>query len=99
MIRSSLALVGATLVASSILPAQAEEADPNAIVALQFAVGGDHKGVRASGAKGVCLKGTFAPAPTAAALSKAPQFSKPVPVTARFSMAAATRRCRTRPSR
>ncbi|KMO31919.1 hypothetical protein VQ02_25105 [Methylobacterium variabile] len=67
-------------------PAQAEEADPGAIVALQFALGGDHKGVRASGAKGVCLKGTFAPAPDAAALSKAPQFAKTVPVTARFSM-------------
>jgi catalase len=86
MIRSSLALVGATLVASSILPARAEEADPNAIVALQFAVGGDHKGVRASGAKGVCLRGAFEPDPQAASLSKAPQFAKPVPVTARFSM-------------
>ena len=86
MIRFSLALVGATLVVSSILPAEAEEADPGAIVALQFAVGGDHKGVRASGAKGICLKGTFTPAPTAASLSKAPQFSKAVPVTARFSM-------------
>lgn len=86
MIRSSLALLGATLVASSILPAKAEETDPGAIVALQFAVGGDHKGVRASGAKGICLRGTFTPTPTAALLSKAPQFAKAVPVTARFSM-------------
>ncbi|WP_232630018.1 catalase family peroxidase [Methylobacterium sp. Leaf118] len=66
--------------------AQAEEADPAAIVAGQFAAGGNHTGVRASGAKGVCLKGTFTPASGAAALSKAPHFAKAVPVTARFSM-------------
>lgn len=66
--------------------AQAEEADPAAIVAGQFAAGGNHAGVRASGAKGVCLKGTFTPASGASALSKAPHFAKAVPVTARFSM-------------
>ncbi|WP_246154704.1 catalase family peroxidase [Methylobacterium oryzihabitans] len=86
MIRSSLVAVSAALLAPFAVPAQAEEADPGAIVALQFALGGDHKGVRASGAKGVCLKGTFTPSPAAAALSKAPQFAKAVPVTARFSM-------------
>ncbi len=66
--------------------AQAEEADPAAIVAAQFAAGGNHPGVRASGAKGVCLSGSFTPAPGAAALSKAPHFRNTVPVTARFSM-------------
>ncbi|AWN37254.1 catalase family peroxidase [Methylobacterium radiodurans] len=66
--------------------ARAEETDAGAIVAAQFAAGGNHTGVRASGAKGVCLKGAFAPAPGAAALSKAPHFTKTVPVTARFSM-------------
>ncbi len=86
MIRSFSVLAGAAVLASSILPAPAQEADPAAIVALQFAVSGDHKGVRASGAKGVCLKGTFTPASDAASLSKAPQFTKTVPVTARFSM-------------
>ncbi|TGD98337.1 catalase family peroxidase [Methylobacterium nonmethylotrophicum] len=86
MIRSLSLLASAAVLASLVAPSQAEEVDPGAIVALQFAVSGDHKGVRASGAKGVCLKGSFAPAPDAAALSKAPQFSKTVPVTARFSM-------------
>ncbi|MCF4126170.1 catalase family peroxidase [Methylobacterium sp. SyP6R] len=86
MIRSFSVLAGAAVLASSILPAPAQEADPAAIVALQFAVSGDHKGVRASGAKGVCLKGSFTPASDAASLSKAPQFTKTVPVTARFSM-------------
>ncbi|CAO4153716.1 catalase family peroxidase [Methylorubrum aminovorans] len=67
-------------------PAVAEEADPAAIVAGMLAAGGNHTGVRASGAKGICLKGEFTPAPGAAALSKAPQFQKAAPVTARFSM-------------
>ncbi|MGX7705992.1 catalase family peroxidase [Methylobacterium sp. Gmos1] len=86
MIRSFSLLASAAVLASFTAPAPAEEADPAAIVALQFAVSGDHKGVRASGAKGVCLKGNFTPASDAASLSKAPQFSKTVPVTARFSM-------------
>ncbi|MDP4022405.1 catalase family peroxidase [Methylobacterium sp. NEAU 140] len=80
-------LAGTAAAACLSAPARAaEEADPAAIVAAQFAAGGDHKGVRASGAKGVCLTGRFAPAPDAAALSKAPHFAKAVPVTARFSM-------------
>ena len=79
-------LAGVTAVACLSVVAQAEEPDPAAIVSAQFAAGGDHKGVRASGAKGVCLKGEFTPAAGAAGLSKAPHFQKPVPVTARFSM-------------
>ncbi|MFH6783826.1 MULTISPECIES: catalase family peroxidase [Methylobacterium] len=91
MIRSLPLLASAAVLASLAAPVSAEEVDPGAIVALQFAVSGNHKGVRASGAKGVCLKGQFTPAADAASLSKAPQFGKsdpamPVPVTARFSM-------------
>jgi catalase len=64
----------------------AQDADPQAIVDGQFAIGGNHPKVRASGAKGVCVKGSFMPAPDAVRLSKAPHFAKTVPVTARFSM-------------
>lgn len=67
-------------------PAPAQEPDPQTIVDAMFKVGGNHAGVRASGAKGFCVKGTFTPTAEAASLSKAPQFAKPVPVTARFSM-------------
>lgn len=63
-----------------------QDADPQAIVDAQFAAAGNQKGVRASGAKGVCVKGTFTPSAEAASLSKAPHFAKTVPVTARFSM-------------
>lgn len=66
--------------------ASAQEADAQAIVDALFAAGGNAPGVRASGAKGVCAKGLFTPSAEAANLSKAPHFTKPVPVTARFSM-------------
>src|SRR3990170_95456 len=50
------------------------------------AVFGKHQGMRTSHAKGICLEGSFTPAPGAANLSKAPEFAHPVPVVARFSM-------------
>ena len=89
MIRIHALLAGTAAAACLLTGARAEETDPGAIVAAQFAAGGNHAGVRASGAKGVCLKGSFMPTPAAASLSKAPQFAKAggtVPVTARFSM-------------
>lgn len=64
----------------------AAEADAQSIVDAQFAIGGNHAKVRASGAKGTCVKGMFTPASDASALSKAPHFAKPVAMTARFSM-------------
>lgn len=73
----------ACLVASSVA---AQQADVQEIVDGQFALGGNHTKVRASGAKGICVKGGFTPSAEAASLSKAPQFAKAVPVTARFSM-------------
>ncbi len=66
--------------------ATAQDADPQAIVDALFAVGGKHPHVRASGAKGVCVTGTFTPSAVAAGLSKTPQFTSASPVTARFSM-------------
>jgi len=67
-------------------PGSSGDADVEAIVNALFAVGGNHTGVRASGAKGVCVKGTFTPSPEAPSLSKASHFAKAVPMTARFSM-------------
>lgn len=82
-ISRSAAMAVACLFASA---ASAEDADPAAIVGAQFAAGGNQTGVRASGAKGVCVKGSFTPSAEAPGLSKAPHFAKTVPVTARFSM-------------
>ena len=47
---------------------------------------GKHPGDRAAHTKGICLTGQFMPAPDAPSLSKAPQFAKPVGITARFSL-------------
>ena len=70
----------------TVRPATAEEATPEAIVSGLRAVAGNPPGVRASNAKGTCVKGAFTPTAEAAALSKAPMFAKPTPITARFAM-------------
>jgi catalase len=66
--------------------ASAEQPDTQAIVDALFKAGGNQPNVRGSGAKGVCVKGTFTPSAEAPGLSKAPHFTKTLPVTARFSM-------------
>lgn len=66
--------------------ASASDADPQTIVEKMFTLAGNRKGVRASGAKGMCAKGTFTPSAEAASLSKAPHFAKTTPMTVRFSM-------------
>jgi len=50
------------------------------------AVFGKHPGDRAAHTKGICLTGLFTPSVDAPSLSKAPQFAKPVPIVARFSL-------------
>jgi catalase len=67
-------------------PGSSGDADVGAIVDAMFAVSGNHKGLRASGAKGVCVKGAFTPTPEAPGLTKAPHFAKPTTMTGRFSM-------------
>jgi catalase len=59
---------------------------PVALVeALNKIGGGPREGYRANHAKGVMVAGQFTPSPNARALSKAPQFLGPVPITVRFS--------------
>src|ERR671912_415121 len=65
-------------------PASSCDADVAAIVNALFAVSVKHKGVRAIVAKGLFVKGAFTPSPEASSLSKAPHFTRPVPMTARF---------------
>jgi catalase len=66
--------------------AVAQEAQPDDLVNALNGVFGVHAGKRAAHAKGICLKGSFSPTADAAAISKAPHFAGPVPVTARFSL-------------
>jgi catalase len=86
--RFRILVAGLALVAWGI-PAQAEEATPEALVDALNAVFGKHAGKRAAHPKGFCVKGTFTPSAGAAGYSKAPQFSAgaPVPLIGRFSLA------------
>lgn len=68
------------------MPGSSGDADVGEIVDALFKVAGGHSGVRASGAKGVCVKGAFTPSAEAPSLSRAPHFTRVVPMTARFSM-------------
>jgi catalase len=74
------------VVSVTVTPAATQTADPEAIVNALVAASGTPPNVRAGGAKGVCVKGSFTPSSEAASLSRAPHFAKMVPVTARFSM-------------
>jgi catalase len=81
----SAAAAAACLLAAA--PGGAQGPDPEAIADAFEAVSGKHPGARLSGAKGVCVSGSFAPSPEAAGLSEAPHFAaEEVPVTGRFSM-------------
>jgi catalase len=65
--------------------AQAAGASAEAIVDALQKVSGKHM-ARASGAKGICLRGEFEPAPAAAELSSAKLFAAPASMLGRFSM-------------
>lgn len=66
-------------------PAEQKPLPVALVEALNKLAGGPHPGFRANHAKGVLVSGTFTPAATATALSKAPHFAHPVPVLVRFS--------------
>lgn len=83
--RIGVLIAGASLL-GFVVPALAQEADAQAIVDAQFKIGGNHQKVRASGARGTCVRGTFTPTAEAAGITKAPHFAAPQPMTARFSM-------------
>jgi catalase len=81
----AVSLLGLGLFAAA-EPAAAADPTPADLVSALNGVFGSYPGTRAGHSKGFCLTGQFTPAPEAATLSKAPHFSKPVPVTARFSL-------------
>lgn len=67
-------------------PASAEDSEPEKLINALNNLFGAHAKMRAAHTKGICIKGTFAPTPEAASLSKAPQFAAPVPLIGRFSL-------------
>jgi catalase len=87
MSRRLIQVCAASFVVSvTVTPASTQIADPEAIVNALVAASGTPPNVRAGGAKGVCVKGSFTPSSDAASLSKAPHFANTATVTARFSM-------------
>ena len=80
-----LGFAGLSLVLLS-APLRAEEAQPEQLIDGLNGVFGVHAKMRASHAKGICVKGSFTPTVEAAALSKAPMFAAPVPLVGRFSL-------------
>ncbi len=81
------ALAGlAWVFAFAAVPSRAQDQPrPDQLVDTLNGVFGKHPGDRAAH-KGICLTGQFTPASDAPSLSKAPQFAKPVGITARFSL-------------
>ena len=77
-------LVGVAVLAA--VAAAQEPPRPDQLVDALNGVFGKHAGDRAAHTKGTCLTGKFTPSPDAPGLSKAPQFARPVPITARFSL-------------
>jgi catalase len=73
------------IVGAAVPAANSAEADAEAIVDALQKVSGKHK-ARASGAKGVCVKGTFDPAAEAKQLSAAKLFAASAPMLGRLSM-------------
>ncbi|MDN3279159.1 catalase family peroxidase [Frankia sp. RB7] len=63
-----------------------EPATPASIVDALKAVAGNPPKVRASFAKGRCVRGTYTPSEQAAAVTRSLSFTKPSPVLARFSV-------------
>jgi catalase len=79
-------ILAAAVTFSSTASYAQEPPRPDQLVDALNGVFGKHPGKRAAHAKGICLSGSFTPADGAASLSKAPQFAKEVPITARFSL-------------
>jgi catalase len=84
--RVTLSLLALAFLVGTSISAEAD--DPNAadLVDALNGVFGKHAHTRAGHAKGYCVTGSFTPSTEAPSLSKAPQFSKTVPVIGRFSM-------------
>ena len=80
------ALVGLAGVFATVATRAQEQPRPDQLVDALNGVFGKHPGDRAAHTKGICLTGAFTPSKDAPSLSKAPQFAKPVPIVARFSL-------------
>ena len=79
-------LAAATNAAAQTAPMPAQAGMPGDIVTALKAVAGDPPNVRATFAKGQCVRGTYTPARDAARVTRSPSFNRPSAVVARFSV-------------
>lgn len=76
----------AAVLAPACFTSLAAEPGPADLVDALNGAFGKYPHTRAGHAKGTCVTGSFTPSKDAPALTKAPQFAKPVPVIGRFSL-------------
>lgn len=84
--KSTSVLVLAAALCAAVPGARAEEVSSEQLVDGLQGIFGEHKGMRRSHAKGICVKGSFTPAKDVASFTKSASFSKEVPVLGRFSI-------------
>jgi catalase len=81
-----LALLSAALVVGAGGQAVAQDVSSEQLVDGLQGIFGEHKGMRRSHAKGICVRGSFKPAADVAKWTKSASLSKEVPVLGRFSI-------------
>lgn len=82
----TIPLLGAALLAFSALPTPALAADAQSLVDALKAVVGKPPGVRATFAKGQCVRGTYTPSVHAGEVTRSVSFTRPWPLVGRFSV-------------
>lgn len=78
--------VGAVLLAFPALPTPVLAADAQSLVDALKAVAGKPPGVRATFAKGQCVRGTYTPSADAGEVTRSVSFTRPWPMIGRFSV-------------
>lgn len=83
--KAAMPLLGA-LLSTSGLPIPANAADSQSLVEALKTVAGNPSGVRATFAKGQCVRGTYTPAPDVEELTRSASFTRSWPIIGRFSV-------------
>ncbi|AWN51058.1 catalase family peroxidase [Methylobacterium sp. 17Sr1-1] len=82
----AMPLLGAALLSTLVLPTVAIAADAQGLVDALKIVAGKPPGVRATFAKGQCVRGTYTPSADVGAVTRSISFTRPWPLIGRFSV-------------
>ncbi|MPZ37136.1 MAG: catalase [Rhizobiales bacterium] len=83
---AAMPLLSAALLSASALPTPATAADPQSLVEALKTVAGNPPGVRATFAKGQCVRGTYTPADDVGQVKRSVSFTRSWPAIGRFSV-------------